>query len=180
VTKCSRTRVRKAPSISRRLIHRACGPGTLWVKRRGRGTFANDRPPVLGTVGCLTGQVRLRVVMDTKQTTLRSHVEQFTGAGTHVYTDEYDSYATIERTHTTVCHAAHEWARDADGDGTREAHTNTCEGMWAGLHTYLRVFRGVHKSYLSGYVALHEFRVNLKAVTELFVAALVTVHYLYC
>lgn len=149
-------------------------------KRRGRGTFANDRPPILGTVGRLTGQVRLRVVTNTKQTTLRGHVEQFTGEGTHVYTDEYDSYATIERTHTTVCHAAGEWARDADGDGTREAHTNTCEGMWAGLRTYLRAFRGVHKGYLSGYVALHEFRVNLKAVTELFVAALVTVHYLYC
>jgi transposase-like protein len=145
-------------------------------KRRGRGTYANDRPPVLGTVGRVSGQVRLRVVLDTKQTTLRAHVEQFTGPGTHVYTDEYDSYATIERPHTTVCHGAREWARDADGDGTREAHTNTCEGMWAGLRTYLRVFRGVHKRYLSGYVALHEFRVNLKAVSALFVAAVVTLH----
>ena len=51
--------------------------------------------------------------------------------------------------------------------------------MWAGLRTYWRVFRGVHTNYLSGYVALHEFRVNLKAVSELFVTALVTVHYLY-
>lgn len=123
--------------------------------------------------------MRLRVVKDTKQTTLRAHVEQFTGVGTHVYTDEYESYATIKRAHTTVCHAAREWARDADGDGTREAHTNTCEGMWTGLRTYLRVFRGVHTCYLSGYIALYEFRVNLKAVSELFVAALVTVHYLY-
>jgi hypothetical protein len=47
------------------------------------------------------------------------------------------------------------------------------------IAAYLRVFRGVHKDYLSGYVALHEFRINLKAVSELFVAALVTVHYLY-
>jgi transposase len=46
--------------------------------------------------------------------------------------------------------------------------------MWAGLRTYLRVFRGVHKRYLGGYVALHEFGVNLKVVSELFVAALVT------
>jgi transposase len=117
-------------------------------------------------------------VKDTKQTTLRAHVEQFTGSGIHVYTDEYDSYDSIERAHTTVCHAAREWARDADGDGTREAHTNTCEGMWAALRTYLRVFRGVHKRYLSSDVALHEFQVNLKAVSALFVAALVTVHYL--
>ena len=124
--------------------------------------------------------MRLRVVKDTKQTTLRAHEEQFSGPGMHVYTDEYESYATIERPHTMACHAAREWARDADGDGIRQAHTNTCEGMWAALGTYLRVFRGLHKGYLSGYVALHEFRVNLKALSDLFVAALVTVHYLYC
>ena len=47
------------------------------------------------------------------------------------------------------------------------------------VQTYLRVFRGVHINYLSGYMTLHESRVNLKAVSELFVAALVTVHYLY-
>jgi hypothetical protein len=35
-------------------------------KRRGRGTFANDRPPILGTVGRLIGQLRLRVVTNTK------------------------------------------------------------------------------------------------------------------
>jgi len=29
--------------------------------------------------------------------------------------------------------------------------------MWAALWTYLRVFRGVHKRYLSGYVALTSF-----------------------
>ena len=145
-------------------------------KRRGRGTYANDRPPVLGTIGRQSGQVRLRVVTNTQQITLRAHVEQFTGPGTHVYTDEYESYASIERPHSTVCHSAGEWARDDDGDGVREVHTNTCEGMWAALRTYLRVLCGVHKRYLSGYVALHEFRVNLKVVTECFVAALVALH----
>jgi hypothetical protein len=103
-------------------------------------------------------------------------VEQFSGPGTHVYTDEYESSASIERPHSTVCHSAGEWARDDDGDGVREVHTNTCEGMWAALRTYLRVLCGVHKRYLSGYVALHEFRVNLKVVTECFVAALVALH----
>lgn len=48
-------------------------------KQRGRGTFANDRPPVVGTIGRETGQVRLRVTLDTKQVTLCEHVERFTG-----------------------------------------------------------------------------------------------------
>ena len=117
--KCSRTRAKKEISISTLPTRHALGPGTLWVKRRGRGTYANDRPPVLGTVGRVSGQLRLRVVTTTQQTTLRAHVEQLSGPGTQVYTDQYDSYATIERPHTTVCHAAREWARDADGDGAR-------------------------------------------------------------
>ena len=38
--------------------------------RRGRGTYANDRPPIVGTIGRQTGQVRLRVTQDTTGETL--------------------------------------------------------------------------------------------------------------
>jgi transposase len=145
-------------------------------KRRGRGTYANDRPPIVGTVGRETGQVRLRVVRNTQGQTLRAHVQQFTKEGTHVYTDEYDGYNHLERPRATVTHGQGEWARDDDGDGIREVHTNTCEGLWAGLRTFLRPFRGVHKRFLSGYVAMHEFRVNLKRISVTFIAALVRAH----
>jgi len=148
-------------------------------KRRGRGTFANDRPPVLGTIGRQSGQVRLRGVSDTKQPTLRHHVEQFTADGTHIYTDEYDSYNTVERPPSTVTHGQKEWARDDDGDGICEVHTNTMEGMWSGLRTFLPVFRGVSKHFLSGYIALHEFRVNLKSITVDFISSLVRAHLFY-
>ena len=145
-------------------------------KRRGRGTYQNDRPPVLGVVGRESGQVRLRVVMDTKATTLEKHVHQFTLSDCHVYTDEYDSYNGIERTRSSVQHGIKEWARDDDGDGIREVHTNSAEGMWTGLRNFLRPFRGVHKKYLSGYVAVHECSVNLKRISPAFISALVKVH----
>jgi hypothetical protein len=45
-----------------------------------------------------------------------------------------------------------EWAKDVDVDGIREVHCNSCEG--AGLRTYLRVFRGVHKKYLKGVIEI--------------------------
>jgi hypothetical protein len=48
--------------------------------------------------------------------------------------------------------------------------------QWAGLRHFLRPFRGVHKCYLPGYVAIHEFRVNLKAISPTFIAALVHRH----
>lgn len=148
-------------------------------KQRGRGTFANDRPPVVGTIGRETGLVRLRVTVDTKQRTLREHVEQFTGEGTHIYTDEYDSYNTVQRPRSTVAHGKKEWARDDDGDGIREVHTNTIEGMWTGLRNFLRPFRGVSKHFLSGYVAVYEFAVNLKQVTVAFISSLVRTHFFY-
>jgi transposase len=148
-------------------------------KQRGRGTYANDRPPIVGTIGRETGQVRLRVTTDTTGRTLQAHVHHFTREGTHVFTDEYDSYNGIERVRSTVAHGQAEWARDDDGDGIREVHTNTAEGMWTGLRTFLRPFRGVHKRLLSGYVAIHEFRINLKRISISFIAALVGMHSLY-
>jgi len=96
-----------------------------------------------------------------------------------VYTDEYDSYNTIERNRSTVAHGQREWARDDDGDGIREVHTNTIEGMWTGQRNFLRPFRGVSKHFLSGYVAIYEFRVNLKRVTINFISSLVRMHLSY-
>jgi transposase len=145
-------------------------------KRRGHGTYANDRPPVLGTVGRESGQVRLRVVKDTTGTTLRGHVHQFTDELAQVYTDEWVGYNGLRRAHATVCHSIKEWARDDDGDGIREVHTNTTEGMWASVRTFLRPFRGVHKRYLSGYIAMCEFSINLKRISPAFISALVALH----
>lgn len=145
-------------------------------KRRGRGTYANDRPPVLGVIGRETGQVRLRVVENTQTTTLCQFVEHFTHVEALVYTDEYASYNPVQRDHISVCHSTKEWARDEDGDGWYETHTNSDEGMWVGLRNFLRPFRGVHKRFLAGYVAIYEFHVNLKAISPAFIAALVTNH----
>jgi len=160
-------------------LDRADPPRRRANKRRGRGTFANDPPPVWGTIGRQSGQVRLRVAVDTKQPTLHAHGEHFTGEGTQVYPDEYDSYATIYRPHSTVTHGQKEWARDEDGDGINEGHTNTGEGMWTGLRNFLRPFRGGSKYFLSGYVALHEFHVNLKRISVAFISALGRVHLFY-
>ena len=148
-------------------------------KRRGRGTYANDRPPILGTVGRETGQVRLRVVADTKGETLREHSHRFTRGEAIVNTDEYQSYNGIERERDTVCHGSKEYARDDDGDGFYEVHCNSVEGMWTDVRNFLRTFKGVHKRYLFGYIAICEFRRNLKQVTPDFISQLVRTHTFY-
>jgi transposase-like protein len=145
-------------------------------KRRGRGTAANGRPPVLGTIGRSSRQVRLRLAADVKKATLHHHVLQFTLPETQVMTDENDSYNGLPRLHARVSHMTKEWARDDDGDGVREVHTNSAEGMWTGLRTFLRPFRGISQAFLAGYVAIYEFAVNLKRISPAFIAHLVAFH----
>lgn len=142
-------------------------------QRRGRGTYANDRPPIVGTVGRQSGQVRIRMVKDTTGDTLEAHVHRFTRQDAQLFTDENQSYNHVLRPHASVCHSDHEWARDDDGDGVREVHTNSTEGLWTDVRNFLRPFKGVHKKYLAGYVAIAEFKRNLKAISPTFIAALV-------
>jgi transposase len=120
--------------------------------------------------------VRLRVVHHTDKETLVHHVHTFTLADAVVFTDEWRSYNHIVRIHATVCHSQKEWARDDDGDGIREVHVNTAEGMWTTVRNFLRPFRGVHKKHLSGYVAMCEFSINLKRISPAFISALVALH----
>jgi transposase len=54
-----------------------------------------------------------------------------------------------------VCHAAGEGARDDDGDGVREVHVNTMEGLWTGLRNFLRMLRGVNKSDIYKHVDIY-------------------------
>jgi hypothetical protein len=106
-------------------------------------------------------------------------VERFTSPEATLYSDEYDSYKALERTRLTVCHGQKDWARDADGDGLREVHVNSQEGCWTGLRTFLRPFRGVHKHYLAGYVAVYELAVNYKAVSPTVVSPIVRRSHLF-
>lgn len=171
-TKCFRTRGKKSDDH----LAQHDPPRHRANKRRGRGTFDNDRPPILGVVGRETGFVRLRVVADTKSKTLCPLVEQFTHEDAIVYTDECDSYNALKRLRYTVSHGQKEWARDDDGDGWRETHSNTIEGVWTGLRNFLRPFKGVSKYLLYGYVAIYEGRVNHKAISPSFIASLIRLH----
>jgi transposase len=139
--------------------------------RKGLGTMPTARPPIPGVVGRTSGQIRLTVCDNTQQQTIQPKVEQATGRTATVYTDESSAYTHLSETgrgHHTVCHSHGEYARDDDGDGVREVHCNTLEGIWTGLRNFLRPFRGVHKKYLAQYVAVFEWAHNLKAVTAKF------------
>jgi transposase len=142
----------------------------------GHGTWENDRVPVAGAVGRDSGRLDLKVV---RRPDRKGLVDDFvlpaTAEGAAVYTDAWAGYGSLGghgRRHATVNHLHGEWARDDDGDGEREVHCNTLEGIWTGLREYLRPFRGVNKAYLGQYVAMFRWAYNLKAVTDNFLRLL--------
>ncbi len=148
-------------------------------KALGHGTWDNDRPPIIGIVGRETGEIRLEVCRRSTRAELEPIVLEFTKPNTTINTDEWGAYKHLSeanRNHSTVCHAAREWARDDDGDGIREVHCNTMEGIWTGVRNFLRSFRGVSKWYLSTYLAVFEWAYNLKTICSNFIKAMCMLH----
>jgi transposase len=81
------------------------------------------------------------MLANVRQVTIRPVIEATIAKGALVHTDEYDVYARLEQwgyRHKAVCHARGEYARDDDGDGFREVHVNTAEGLWSLLRSWLR------------------------------------------
>jgi transposase len=99
------------------------------------------------------------------QRTIEPVIGAAVARNTLVHTDEYDIYARLEGWgygHKTVRHARGEYARDEDGEGFREVHVNTVEGVWSLLRSWLRPHRGVTREKLPLCLAFFEFVHNAR------------------
>ena len=122
------------------------------------------------------GQVVIRMLADVTQRTIGPLIKRTIAPGTKVFTDEYDIYARLPQwgyTHHTVCHAAGEFARDDDGDGSCEVHVNTLEGFWSLLRSWLRPHRGIPQESLPLYLGFFEFVHNVRARGKRLLGALI-------
>jgi transposase-like protein len=80
-------------------------------------------------------------------------------AGNKLYTDSASSYRLITGyEHDSVNHTKKEYAR---GD----VHENRAECLFSLLKPYLRVFRGISKTNLPGYVGFFQFLRNFHHLT---------------
>lgn len=147
--------------------------------KRGRGTLADEKPPVLGLIQ-RDGEVVVRMLPNVQQTTIKPVITQTVAPGSLIYTDEYDIYDRLPEwgyDHKSVNHSAGEYARDEDGDGFHEVHVNTLEGFWSLLRSWLRPHRGISQEKLPCYLAFFEFVHNVrrrgKALLHSLLAALV-------
>lgn len=142
---------------------------------RGRGTLANEKPPIFGMIQ-RNGEVRIEMLENVQQETIRPIIQETVAPGTQVYTDEYAIYSKLTAwgyLHKTVCHGAGEFARDEDGDGFHEVHVNTMEGFWSLLRSWLRPHRGISQEKLPIYLSFFEFAHNARRRGRALLGALV-------
>jgi transposase-like protein len=147
--------------------------------KRGRGTLADEKPPVLGMIQ-RGGEVVIQMLPNVQQVTIKPVMTSTIAAGSLIYTDEYDIYNRLPEwgyAHKRVNHSAGEYARDDDGDGFHEVHVNTMEGFWSLLRSWLRPHRGISQEKLPWYLGFFEFVHNArrrgKALLHALLAALV-------
>ncbi len=144
---------------------------------RGRGTLAGEKPPIFGMIQ-RSGQVVIRMLDNVKQATLKPLVLATIALNTQIYTDEYNIYSQLSTwgyAHKTVNHSAKEYARDEDGDGFCEVHSNTIEGFWSLLRSWLRPHRGISQAKLPLYLSFFEFVHNVRKRGKSLLASLVAV-----
>jgi transposase-like protein len=130
----------------------------------GRGTLEKEKPPIFGMIE-RGGEVRIIMLENVQQHTIRPFIEETIEPGTVVNTDEYVIYDALPRwgyVRKSVCHSAGEYARDEDGDGFHEVHVNTMEGFWSLLRSWLRPHRGISQEKLPIYLGFFEFVHNVR------------------
>jgi transposase-like protein len=121
----------------------------------GRGHYDKDRPAIIVWVS-RQGSVVVHAVRDFTISTVQTAADLAVHAGSRLYTDSATSYRALKGyVHEFVNHTRKEYAR---GD----VHENRAECLFSLLKPYLRVFRGISKFNLPGYVGFFQFLRNFR------------------
>ncbi len=124
----------------------------------GRGHYDKDRPAIIAWVS-RQGGVVIQATRDFTVKTVQKAADIAMQAGSRLYTDSASSYRLLTGyAHESVNHTKKEYAR---GD----VHENRAECLFSLLKPYLRVFRGVSKTNLPGYIGFFQFLRNFHQLT---------------
>jgi transposase-like protein len=121
----------------------------------GRGHYDKDRPAIIAWVS-RQGAVVIQATKDFTVKTVQKAANHAVQAGSRLYTDSASSYRALKGyIHEYVNHTRKEYARG-------EVHENRAECLFSLLKPYLRVFRGISKTNLPGYVGFFQFLRNFR------------------
>jgi hypothetical protein len=132
---------------------------TVTPKREpGRGHYDKDRPAIIAWVS-RQGAVVIQATKDFTVKTVQKAADLAVQAGSRLYTDSASSYRAVTGyVHDFVNHTKKEYARG-------EVHENRAECLFSLLKPYLRVFRGMSKTNLPGYLGFFQFLRNFRQLT---------------
>ena len=124
----------------------------------GRGPYDKDRPAIIAWVS-RQGSVVIHATKDCTMQTGQKAADLAVQAGSRLYPDSASSYRAVKGyLHAFVNHTEKEYAR---GD----VHEHRAECLFSLLKPYLRVFRGLSKTNLPGYVGFFQFLRNFYRLT---------------
>jgi transposase-like protein len=124
----------------------------------GRGHYDKDRPAIIAWVS-RQGAVVIQATQDFTVKTVQKAADLAVHTGSRLYTDSASSYRALKGyVHDYVNHTKKEYARG-------EVHENRAECLFSLLKPYLRVFRGLSKTNLPGYVGFFQFLRNFHQLT---------------
>jgi len=121
----------------------------------GRGHDDKDRPAMIAWVS-RQGLVVIQATKDFTVKTVQKAADLAMKTGSRLYTDSASSYRALKGYgHEYVNHTQKEYVRG-------EVHENRAECLFSLLKPYLRVFRGLSKRNLPGYVGFFQFLRNFR------------------
>src|SRR5215813_10537463 len=102
------------------------------------------------------GPIVVQAIKDFTVKTVQKAADLAVHVGSRLYTDSASSYQGLRGyMHAFVNHTKKEYVRG-------EVHENRAECLFSLLKPYLRVFRGISKSNLAGYVGFFQFLGNFR------------------
>ena len=128
------------------------------MKVRGRGTYDGDKPPLIGMVSRLNGEIRLTPSRTVRSEDILKKAIKNIDDEASIYHDDYKSYSSLEGAyrHETVNHSVGEYSREGG------IHTNTIEGEFSVFRPWWATYRGVSKEHAYLYSAQYQFLRNTK------------------
>lgn len=130
-------------------------PRERGLKLRGRGTYDEDKPPIVAAVERGGGAV-LRVAEHLSNRFIRSLLKSHVEEDSEIYHDDYSIYGRLPG------YRDHEINHKSEGYAKGEVHVNTAEGLFSLLKSWLRTFRGVRKDNLWKFLTFFEFKFSFR------------------
>ena len=125
-----------------------------------QGRAVKDKTPVFGLLN--SGQVKAKVVKDTKSKTLKPIIERMVQKGSIIVSDEWVGYKGLSKEYR------HEVIKHSEGEFVRNTfHTNSMEGFWSLFKRGIfGIYHYVSAKHLNRYVDEFSYRYNTRELHD--------------